>query len=266
MIHRPAGEITLGNALEQVALMALAVLGNNRFRFLVGQVLDALLGAQVEFDPDTFILGIDHAEGVTAKAMHVAVGIGNTAVAHDDGDLMQRFGEGSPEIPVVGGGTQVGLRIAFDSPVEIREFVRIAQEEDRGVVADQVPVAFFGVELHGKAADVAFCIGCTAFPGDGGEAHESFGFLADLGKDLGLGVFGDVMGDGEFAKGARSLGMHTALRDHLPVKMSQFFQIPDILQQHGPARTGGHGILIIGYRGAGCGGQFLFLGHWNLLF
>ena len=209
---------------------------------------------QVELDPDTFILGIDHAEGVAAKAVHVAVGIRDAAFAHGDGDLVQRFGQGGPEIPVVGGRAQVGLRIALDRPVEIRELVRVAQEEDRGVVADQVPVAFFGVELHGKAADIAFRIGSAAFAGNGGEAHESFGFLADLGEDLGFGVLGDVMGDGELAKSARAFGVHAPFRDHLAVKMGQLFQVPDILQQHGAARTGGHGILIIGYRCAGSGG------------
>jgi hypothetical protein len=47
--------------------------------------------------------------------------------------------------------------------------------------------------------------------------------------------------------------------------MGQLFQIPDILQEHRPARASGHGILIVGYRGAGSGGEFLFLGHLSLL-
>ena len=34
--------------------------------------------------------------------------------------------------------------------------------------------------------------------------------------------------------------MHAALGDDLTVKMSQFLQIPHVLQQHGAARTGGH--------------------------
>ena len=43
-VHRPAGEVSLLDALVQVALVALAVLGDDRLGFLVGQVLDALLG------------------------------------------------------------------------------------------------------------------------------------------------------------------------------------------------------------------------------
>jgi formylglycine-generating enzyme required for sulfatase activity len=43
--------------------------------------------------------------------------------------------------------------------VEIREFQRVAHEEHRGVVANEVPVALLRVELHRKAPDVAFSIG-----------------------------------------------------------------------------------------------------------
>ena len=54
--------------------MALPILGNDRLGFLIGQVLDPLLGLQVELDPEPFILGVDEAEGVAAEAVHVAVG------------------------------------------------------------------------------------------------------------------------------------------------------------------------------------------------
>ena len=91
------------------------------------------------------------------------------------------------------------LRVALHGVVEVRELERIAQEEDRRVVAHQVPVAFLGVELHGKAADVALGIGRAALSGHGGEADEEIGLLADLGEDLGFGVPGDVVGDGEGA-------------------------------------------------------------------
>jgi len=46
----------------------------------------------VKFDPDSFILGVDHAECMAAKTVHVAEGIRNTTVTHDNGHLMQRLG------------------------------------------------------------------------------------------------------------------------------------------------------------------------------
>ena len=51
--HGPAGEVALLDALVQIALVAFPVLGDDRLGLFVGQVLDALLGPEVELDPDT---------------------------------------------------------------------------------------------------------------------------------------------------------------------------------------------------------------------
>ena len=148
---------------------------------------------------------------------------------------MQCLGKRGPEVPVVLRAAHVGARVALHGMVEIRELERVAQEEDRRVVADHVPVAFLGVELDREAADIALGIGRAAFASHCGEAGEQFGLLADLREDLGLGVFGDVMGDGESAVGARALGMHATLGNYFAVEMGEFLQEPHILQ-HAPAR------------------------------
>ena len=114
--------------------------------------------------------------------MHVAVGLRDAAVAHDDGDLVQRLGQVGPEVPVVLGAAQVRARVALDRVVEVGELQRVAEEEHRRVVADEVPVAFLGVELQREAADVALGVGRAALAGDGGEAGEHLGLLADLGR------------------------------------------------------------------------------------
>lgn len=43
----------------------------------------------MEFDPLTFLVGVDEAEGVTTETVHVLVGGRDAAAAHDDGDLAQ---------------------------------------------------------------------------------------------------------------------------------------------------------------------------------
>ena len=48
--------------------------------------------------------------------------------------------------------------------------------------------------------------------------------------------------------------MHSAFRDNLTVEVGQFFQKPDILQQHRAARASGDDIIIIDNRGASGGG------------
>ena len=67
---------------------------------------------------------------------------------------------------------QVGLRIALLRVDEVGELQRIAEEEHGRVVADHVPVAFFGVELQGEAARIALGVGRALFAADGGEAQE----------------------------------------------------------------------------------------------
>ena len=52
MLQRPLREVAAFDGLEQVALVGLAVVADQLGRFCVGQVLDALLGAEVELDPD----------------------------------------------------------------------------------------------------------------------------------------------------------------------------------------------------------------------
>ena len=251
----PLRVVAFLQALVQVALVAFAVFADQLLRLRIGQVLDALLRAEVELDPVALVLRIDEAEGVRAKAVHVAVAGGQAAVAHHDGDLVQRLGQRAPEVPVVFGAAQVGARVALDGMVQVRELERVAHEEHRRVVANQVPVAFFGVELEGKAANVTLGVGRAAFTRDGGEAGKHPGLLANVREQLGTGVAGDVVGDGEGAVSARTLGVHAPLGNDLAVKVRQLFKQPDILQQGRAARARRHGVLVVHHGRASDGGQ-----------
>ena len=53
--------------------------------------------------------------------------------------------------------------------------------------------------------------------------------------------------------------MHAAFRDHLAVEMREFFQVPQVLQQHRTAWAGGEHILVVGDGGARGGREAL--GH-----
>ena len=44
----------------------------------------------------------------------------------------------------------------------------VTEEEDRGIIADKIPVALFGIELNGAATDIALRIGGTALASDSG--------------------------------------------------------------------------------------------------
>ena len=90
----------------------------------------------------------------------------------------------------------------MDDMVEVGKFERVAEKENRRIVAHQIPVALFGVEFKHKTADIPLGICCAALAGHGGKARKHLGFLADPGKYLGAGVFGYVVGNGEVSIGA----------------------------------------------------------------
>ncbi len=68
--------------------------------------------------------------------------------------------------------------------VEVGDAERIAEDEDWGVVADDVPLAFLGVELDRETADIALGVGRAALAGDGGEAGEEQRLFADPVEDF----------------------------------------------------------------------------------
>src|SRR5438046_8854921 len=116
--------------------------------------------------------------------MHVTKAFRDAAVGHRDGDLVQRFGQQRPEIPVVVRAAQARARVALDRMVEVGEAQRIAEKEHRRVVADDVPVAGFGVKLYRGAADAAFLLSRAPFAGDGRGPPELWRLFAELGETL----------------------------------------------------------------------------------
>ena len=143
--------------------------------------------------------------------------------------------------------------------VEVRKLERVAQEEHRRVVADHVPVAFLGIELHREASNVTLGVSGAALARHDGEAGEQIRLLAHFGEDLGAGETGDVMRDRERAIGTRPLGMHAPLGNHFTVEMGELLQEPDVLQQLRPPGAGRQNILVVDNRAAGVGGQsFVF--------
>src|SRR5512141_1450259 len=72
---------------------------------------------------------------------------------------------------------------------EVGEFDGILDEENRDVVADQVPIAFLSVKLNRKSAHVTRGIYRTSAAGDGRYASKHGGLLTHLGEYPGGGVW-----------------------------------------------------------------------------
>ncbi|MNG01878.1 hypothetical protein D3C84_848760 [compost metagenome] len=114
---------------------------------------------------------------------------------------------------------------------KVGEFQRITNEEHRGVVADDVPVAFLGIELQGETPRITLGIGRTTLATHSREAQEGFGLLADSAEQLGVTVLGDIPGYREGAIGSRALGVYTTLRDVFTVEVGEFFKQVEVIQQ-----------------------------------
>ncbi len=263
-LHLPAREVAPLDSLEQIALVRLAVLGDDRFGLGVGQVLYALHCAEVELDPCAAVVAIEEAVSVAAEAVHVAERGGYAARRHGNRHLMQRLGQQRPEVPVVVDAANARARIALYGMVQIGKLQRVAHEEYRSIVAHQIPVALVGVVLHREAADVALGVGRTPLAGHRRETHEARSLLAHLGEYRRTRPARDVVRDGKGAVCARTLGVHAPLGNHFAVEMTNLFHVPRILHQHGTRTPGGLDVLVVGDRTAVLGRKsFLVLVHSN---
>src|ERR1700677_3081667 len=121
----------------------------------------------MEFHPETLVLRVDETVGMAAIAIDMAQAAGQPAIGHKNSDLMKRLGRKRPEVPHGSGTAQVGLGMPLLRMDEIGKFVGIAHEEDWRVIADQVPVAFIGVELQCESPHIALCIRRAALASDG---------------------------------------------------------------------------------------------------
>ncbi len=173
---------------------------------------------------------------------------------------MQALGRKRPEIPHRRRRTQIGLRVTLLGVDKVRELQRIAHEEHGSVVANQVPIAFFGIELDGKAAHVALGVRRAHLTGNGGETQDQRRFRTRL-QRLGARVFGNVAGDLERSVSAPALGVHDALGDAFAVLVGQLLDELVVLHQHRTARACRNRILVIRNGGASAGCHCRFVGH-----
>mmetsp|Transcript_137763 Transcript_137763/g.194883 ORF Transcript_137763/g.194883 Transcript_137763/m.194883 type:complete len:292 (-) Transcript_137763:39-914(-) len=244
-LEAPSGRLATGNVVEQVSGGVVGISGLDGIGLVSGQVLDAGVGLEVEFDKELVTLVIDPLESVRAVAVHVSVAIRGTSVREEDGDLMSRFGGKRQEVPEHVGILQVGLGVSLLGVDEIGELLGVSDEEDGGVVAGHIPVAFLSVELDGETSGISLSIGRTLLTTDGGESGEDGGSLSNLIQEFGLGVLGDVMSDLEVTVSTSTLSVHNSLRDSLSVEVSKLVDEVEVLEEDGTILASSHGVLVV---------------------
>ena len=216
--------------------------------------LHAELRLPDEFDEGGFVLRVDQPERVNAKPLHEAEGARDGAVGHDPHDHVHRFRRQADEVPEIVvrrlrlRESAVGLRLHRVD--DVGELDRVLDEEHRDVVADEVPVAFLGIELDGEAAHVAREVERTLRSGDSREAHEDRRLFAGALEDVGAGIGRERLVGLEKAVRAIAAGMHNALGDALVVEMEDFLAEVEILDERRSPLADLQSVLVVGHRAA----------------
>ena len=246
---------------EEVLGVRPEVLGLDRGGVGRRPAADRLPGQPVVLDQHRLAGRVDPLVGVDAEALLVAVGRRDPARAEQDRDHVQRLGGGGPEVE-----DTLGLLLERDGVGllrvdEVGELHRVADEEHREVVADQVPVAVLGVELHREAAGVARGLGGVAAAGHRREAHGDLGLLAGLLEELGPRELRDrlvaaLAGRLEDAERGRAAGVDDALGDPLAIEVADLLDEVVVLERRRAARADRALVLVVGDRVALAGGQF----------
>jgi hypothetical protein len=166
----------------QIAAVEVGVGAVDLHRFVPHQRVRAGHRQPVELDEVRLALVVDETVRVHAEAGHRAVAARDAAVAHHPQRVVDALRHQRHEIPerVVRARRlrHAVVRLGLDRVDQIRELHRVLDEEHRDVVADEIPVAFVGIELDGEAARVAHRVGAATFAGHGGKAHEHRRLLA----------------------------------------------------------------------------------------
>ncbi len=217
---------------------------------LLGHAADALLGHPVVLDELGLARRVDPLVGVDAEALLVAVVRRDAARAEQVDQHVHALGRLRHEVEDAPGLLLEGDRVRLERVDDVGELDRVADEEDGEVVADEVPVAVLGVELHREAARVAGGLGGVPPADDGGEADGEVGALAPLLEQLGPGV----AVDGFVAPGAVRLeiavrrdpaGVHHTLGDALAVEVADLLQELVVLQRGGAAGADRALVLVV---------------------
>ena len=201
---------------------------------------------------------VDESIGVNAKPLHGPIAARNGAVGHRPhqhvGDFRHQGGE-VPERIVRGRRLWHGeVRFRLRGMHEIGELHRILDEEDRDVVADQIPVALVGIELDREAADISRRVGGPAFSQHGGEAHEDGRLLAGLCKERRPRVLVQRLVALEEAMRRRTARVHDPLGNALVIEVGNLLAEDEVFEERRSAKPGFEGMLIVGDRHALIGG------------
>ena len=130
-VHVPRGEVARFDGALEIHKVPVG-LGSRQFSaFSVGEVMDALIGDEMNADIMIRPVGFGEFVGVAAVSVHMAYRRWKPSVAEEEHQSMDTFLVVNVKVPKHVSIGCIGARVPFVASVYGREFDRIANEEDR---------------------------------------------------------------------------------------------------------------------------------------
>ena len=140
---------------------------------------------------------------------------------------------------------EVAVRLLFRCMDDIGELDRILNEENRDIVADEIPVAFLGVELDRKTAHIARKVRRSLVSGYGREPHKHGRFFAGPLKNVGAGDLGQRFMSLKETVSPVAASMDDSFRDPLVIEMEYLFPKMKIFEKRRSAIAGAQRVLVV---------------------
>mmetsp|Transcript_30103 Transcript_30103/g.39640 ORF Transcript_30103/g.39640 Transcript_30103/m.39640 type:complete len:302 (+) Transcript_30103:593-1498(+) len=142
------------NSIEEITDCIVRVFRSNPSCFICWKIANSLVSLEMVFDVVGLALLIHIFEGVGSIPIHMSVSIWSASVREQERDLMGGFWSEGDEVPEHIWISQMCFGVTLLGVNEAWEQHGIPDEENRGVVAHQIPVSFFRIEFYCKSTGV----------------------------------------------------------------------------------------------------------------
>ena len=195
----------------------------------------------MKLDKGGLVVRIDKAKCMNAKTFHETEGTWNSAIRHDPHDHVHAFRRQTDEVPeiVMGrlGLRKAAIRFLLDRMNHIRKANCVLNEENRNVVAHQIPVAFLRINFDRKSSDVACQVKRAFVARYRRKPNEGRRFFSCPLKEVRAGIFRKRLVCFEIAVCAIATSMDNTFRNALMVEMKDLFPEMKVLQDRRASRS-----------------------------
>lgn len=206
-------------------LSSMAVVGSTDLdSFLIEEAFNPTRRFPVELHIVSFSGSVDKHVSVDTKAIHVPVVLWDTEIIKEEREHVETLRVVREEVQYPPVLLNVGFGIRFQGVDHVGELHAVADEEDGEVVANEIEVAFSGVELDGKTTRISESLGAATLVDDGGETNNDGSLDTGSSEKISTSEVGDVVSDFEETFGTGTSGMNNPLRDPFPVEVGEFLK------------------------------------------